>query len=60
MDFTEYKMMDEMMDGMQFFLLTELSTPSKEGHTNCVPINDIENITVLILNFYMAYLILQS
>ena len=26
----------------------------------CVPINDVENITVLLLNFYMAYLILQS
>ena len=28
--------------------------------SKCVPINDIENITVLLFNFYMAYLILQS
>ena len=26
----------------------------------CVPINDVENITVLLLNFHIAYLILQS
>ena len=45
--------MQKIVYSLFLFLLNSLITDG-------VPINDINNITVLQPNFYMAYLILQS